>query len=125
MNNKSRPKHLNLFKVRLPISGIASILHRLSGLLLFLATPLMLYILTISFKNNSGFEQAKLYLDSMWVKFIILILIWSAMHHFLAGLRYLVIDMDVGLSKNSANLSALLVSVLALVLSIIIIIGVL
>lgn len=124
MNNKPRPKHLNLFKVRLPIAGIASILHRISGALLFLATPLLLYILTTSFKNNSGFELARQFLDSLFIKLLLILLVWSMVHHFLAGIRYLMIDLDFCLNKKSANMSALLVTVLGLLVSVLIIMGV-
>ena len=102
----------------MPITAIASILHRLSGALIFLATPFLLYILTTSLKSNSGFELARQWLDSLFIKLCLLVLIWSAVHHFLAGIRYLVIDLDIGLSRNSANMSAMLVTVLALVLSV-------
>lgn len=109
----------------MPITAIASILHRLSGALLFLATPWLLYILTISLKNNSGFEQAGQCLDSVFVQLLLVVLVWSAVHHFLAGIRYLVIDLDLGLGKKSANMSALLVTVLGIAISIILIMGVL
>ena len=107
----------------MPITAIASILHRLSGALIFLATPLLLYILTTSLKNNSGFLQARQFFDSTLVQLISILLIWSLVHHFLAGIRYLIIDLDYGLSKRSANLSALIVIALGILISIVLITG--
>ena len=107
----------------MPITAIASILHRMSGALLFLATPFLLYILTASLKNNSGFVQARQCLDSIFIKLLLIVLVWSGVHHFLAGIRYLALDLDLGLSKKAANMSALLVTVLGLVLSVLLIMG--
>ena len=125
MKTKSRPKHLNLIKVRMPITAIASIFHRLSGALLFLATPFLLYILTASLKSNSGFELARQWLDSIFIKLCLVVLIWSAVHHFLAGIRYLVLDLDMGLDRRSANLSAMAVTALGLFIAIMIVMQVL
>ena len=107
----------------MPITAVASILHRFSGILLFLATPYLLYILTTSLKNNSGFEQARQDLDAPFTQLLLIVLIWSVVHHFLAGIRYLVLDLDIGVSKKSANMSALLVTVLGLILSVILVKG--
>ena len=117
MKTRQRPKHLNLIKVRMPITAIASILHRLSGAFIFLATPFLLYIFTSSLKSNSGFTLASRWLDSFFIKLCFLILIWATVHHLLAGIRYLILDLDIDIDRTSANLSAMLVTVLALVLS--------
>lgn len=101
----------------MPITAIASILHRLSGALIFFATPFLLYILTTSIKSNSGFELVSQYLDSILIKLFLLLLIWSTVHHFLAGIRYLILDLDIGLSRKSANMSAMSVTVLGLGIS--------
>lgn len=117
MKTRPRPKHLNLIKVRFPIMAIASILHRLSGAFIFLVTPFLLYLFTNSLKNNSGFVLAGQWLDSFFVKLCFLVLIWAGMHHLLAGIRYLFLDFDIGVDRNGAKLSAMLVTVLGLVLS--------
>lgn len=119
MKTRQRPKHLNLIKVRMPITAIASILHRLSGAFIFLTTPFLLYVFTISLKSNSGFVLVSEWLDSLLIKLVCLILIWAVIHHLLAGIRYLILDLDIGVNRNSANLSAMLVTVLALGLSVI------
>lgn len=62
--------------------------------------------------------MASEWLDSWPVKLIFLILIWGAVHHLLAGIRYLFLDLDIGVDRTSANLSAMAVTVLALLLSV-------
>ncbi len=125
MKIRSRPKHLNLIKVRMPITAIASILHRLSGVFLFLVTPFLLYIFVSSLKSNSGFVLAVEWLDCWLIKLVFLILIWAVMHHLLAGIRYLLLDLDIGLNRSSAKFSATLAIIMALVLSLLIMLWVL
>ena len=125
MKTRKRPKHLNLFKVRLPIAAITSILHRVSGAFMFFLMPYLLYIFISSLKSNSGFAFAAELLDSWLFKVVFMILVWSLIHHLLAGIRYLVMDIDIGLSRNSANISAALVSAMAAVLSVFIMVWIL
>lgn len=125
MKTRSRPKHLNLIKVRMPITAIASILHRISGVFIFLVTPVLLYIFTTSLKNKGGFDLAGQWLDSFFIKLCLLILIWASVHHFLAGIRYLFLDLDIGVDRIGANLSAMLVTALGLLLSVLIMMWVL
>lgn len=120
IKTRQRPKHLNLLKVRMPMTAIASILHRLSGTFLFFITPFLLYIFTTSLKNNSGFALAGEWLDSGFIKLVCVVLIWAVVHHLLAGLRYLMLDLDIGLERSSAIRSAWLVTLLALGLSVLI-----
>ena len=119
IKTRQRPKHLNLIKVRFPITAIASILHRLSGAFIFFITPFLLYIFTASLKSNSGFALAGEWLDYWLIKLACLVLIWASVHHLLAGIRYLFLDLDIGLDRSSANFSAMLVTILALVFSVI------
>jgi len=109
----------------MPITAIASILHRLSGAFIFFTTPFLLYLFIASLKSNSGFALANAWLDSWWVTLLYLILIWAAVHHLLAGIRCLLLDLDIGVDCSSANLSAMLVTGLAVGLSVITIVWVL
>ena len=104
----------------MPITAIASILHRFSGTFIFLLTPFLLYLFTASLKDNSGYALASRWLDSLFIKLCFLILIWAGVHHLLAGIRYLFLDFDVGVGRKGANLSAMLVTVLGLVISLLI-----
>jgi succinate dehydrogenase / fumarate reductase cytochrome b subunit len=121
MNIKSnRPKYLNLFKIHLPITGIASINHRLSGLILFLAIPLSLYLFQLSLSSNAGFNEMLQYLSSLWIKLAIIILLWSFIHHLFAGFRFLLIDQDIGISLAVARKSAWFVVVAAVLVTLLI-----
>ena len=102
----NRPKYLNLLKIRLPITGVASINHRLSGLILFLAIPVSLYLFQLSLSSITGFAEALNYLSSPWVKLALVLLIWSFVHHLFAGFRFLLIDQNIGISLSVARKSA-------------------
>lgn len=91
---------------RLPLAGIVSILHRVSGLLMFLLLPFVLYMLDKSLTSEISFEYFKGYTSHVLVKLAILALVWSYLHHFCAGVRHLLMDLHMGLDKDSARKSA-------------------
>lgn len=88
-----RPKYLNLFTIKLPLPGVVSILHRISGVLLFLFIPFVLYLLQISLASEEGFDAAKRLMSGNVAKLVLLGLWWALLHHFFAGLRFLAMDM--------------------------------
>lgn len=91
---------------RLPLAGIVSILHRAGGLLIFLLLPFILYLLDKSLTSEISFEYFKGYTTHLLVKLAILALAWAYLHHFCAGIRHLLMDIHVGLDKDSARKSA-------------------
>lgn len=91
---------------RLPLAGIVSILHRAGGLLIFLLLPFILYLLDKSLTSEISFEYFKGYTSHFLVKLAILALAWAYLHHFCAGIRHLLMDIHVGLDKDSARKSA-------------------
>jgi len=118
MNIKNnRPKHLNLLKIHLPITGIASINHRLSGLILFLAIPFSLYLFQLSLTSRTGFTEMLLFLSSPWIKLALVVLLWSFLHHLLAGFRFLLIDQNIGISLSAARKTAWFVVFTAVILT--------
>lgn len=117
MNKRNTPVFLSLRQIRLPVTAIASILHRLSGLLLFLALPLFIYALQQSLQGQENFIALTRLLDSFWLKTIIAVLIWGLLHHLFAGIRFLLLDIDVGIQVQQARKTALLVNILALFLA--------
>ncbi|MCW8899463.1 MAG: succinate dehydrogenase, cytochrome b556 subunit [Gammaproteobacteria bacterium] len=116
----NRPKYLNLFKIHLPITGIASINHRLSGLILFLFIPVSLYLFQLSLSGDAGFNQALLFLSSPWIKLGLVLLTWSFIHHLFAGFRFLLIDQNIGVSLSVARKSAWFVVFTAVIATLII-----
>ncbi len=108
------PKFLNLLLIKLPPSGVASIGHRVSGVLMFLCVPGLAWLLGLSLENEQGFERAREYLQSTPVALLSLLFVWSLSHHLLAGIRHLLLDVEIGLEKTQARTSAWLVNLGAL-----------
>ncbi|MDX1812202.1 MAG: succinate dehydrogenase, cytochrome b556 subunit [Gammaproteobacteria bacterium] len=99
---KPRPKHLDLFRIKLPLTGIVSIAHRISGVLLVLSIPFWLYLLDLSLSSEAGYAEAVQWLDGFFVSFLAIIVLWALMHHFFAGIRFLLLDIDIGIEKEQA-----------------------
>ena len=104
-----RPVYLNLLKIRLPLPGIISFAHRITGVLLFLAIPLAVYLLDLSVQSEESFNQARQLLGHPLMVILQIVLLWSLAHHFFAGIRFLLIDADIGVEKSQARLSSWLV----------------
>jgi len=115
--NKSAPKFLNLLKIKLPPGGITSIAHRISGVLMFLCIPLLTWLFGLSLESEQGFLEVRDFLRSVPVILASLILVWSLSHHLLAGLRHLLLDIDIGVQKAQARASAWLVNLGALLMT--------
>ena len=110
----SRPIYLNLFKIRLPVTGILSFAHRITGALLFLSLPFLVWLLDQSLSGESAFQQVMHLLSLTLVKLGMLTLVWCLIHHLYAGIRFLLIDLDIGVSKSASTRSAWLVLALEL-----------
>lgn len=106
---KKRPVNLNLLTIQLPVAGIMSIAHRLSGVMMFCLIPWVLFLLDLSLRGPEGFAQAKVLLHTGWLKLVWVAVVWALAHHFLAGLRYLLLDLDIGLEKPFYRYSAIAV----------------
>ncbi len=120
-----RPKYLNLLKIYLPVTGVASILHRISGVLLFLSIPFIIYALSLSLRSPESFARIYTFFDNMLVRALALILLYSLAHHFFAGIRFLLLDLDVGIELKTARASALIVILAGLTTFALLVIGVL
>jgi len=114
---KVRPKYLNVARIRLPIPGFVSILHRVSGAGLFLLLPVLIWIVDASLASNDGFASVKSAADHPFIKLMVLAVVWALAHHFLAGIRYLLLDVQTGIDLRSARGSAWAVLGLSLVLT--------
>ena len=118
---KTRPKYLSLrallFEIRLPLPGWVSILHRISGALLFFAALWLLWLLDRSLASERGFEAVKRYSGLPLVQISLLVLIWAYCHHFCAGIRFLFLDLDKGVDKGTARVTSIIVIVAGLALT--------
>lgn len=109
---KPRPQFRNIsvpqiLSYRLPLAGKLSILHRVSGALLFLCLPLVILpLFAASVTSQTSFDTVAGYVGHPLVKLVLLVLIWGYLHHFCAGIRYLMLDLHIGIDKDSAKKSA-------------------
>ncbi len=113
-----RPVYLNLFAIRLPLPGIVSILHRVSGILLFVVgIPLVLAGVQASLASAESYATWKALFSDWWTKLVLLALAWAYVYHLLAGIRHLVLDMHIGLDLPVARQSSAVVIVVSLLVT--------
>ncbi|OGI41782.1 MAG: succinate dehydrogenase, cytochrome b556 subunit [Candidatus Muproteobacteria bacterium RBG_16_64_11] len=105
-NNKHRPVYLNLFAIHLPITGLVSVLHRVTGVLAMLLVPAALALLQRSLEGESGYAQARALIGSPAGRLAAVVTIWLMAQHFFSGLRHLLLDLDVGVTLAWARRSA-------------------
>lgn len=120
----NRPVYLNLIKIRLPLTGIVSFAHRISGVLLFLFIPFSVYLLDLSVQSAESFAAVKQLLDQPLMLALQLLIIWSIAHHFFAGIRFLLIDAEIGVEKSQARIGSWLVFLAEAIAILLILIGV-
>lgn len=117
---KQRPKFLTLTEIRLPLAGIASILHRASGAGMFLMLPLLIWLLQLSLGTTpESAASFKAVADNFFVRLLLLGLIWAFLHHFCMGIRLLLIDLHIGVEKQQSRTSAQAVFAVSLALTLI------
>ena len=106
------------FAIRLPLPGFVSILHRVSGALLFLiGIPLVLWLTQRALASPQGWEEMRATLSHPFAKLVLVVLAWAYLHHFIAGIRHLVMDLHIGMDLQSARRTSAITLVLALILT--------
>lgn len=116
---KTRPKFLDLTRIRQPVPAWVSILHRISGFGLFLFLPLLLWLLDNSLHSRSSFERFQAVISAPLMKLVLLGLLWALLHHLFAGLRHIAMDLDWGMSLPAGRASAKLVLIASLTLTVV------
>jgi len=120
IKNKKRPKNLDLTTIRLPLPGILSIIHRVSGAGIFLLLPVLLWLFQASLGSPETFAVFKGVAAHPLVKLVFFGLIWLYLHHFCAGIRYLLLDLHKGIDLESARLSSKIVFAVSIALTLVI-----
>lgn len=110
-----RPKNLNLWTIRFPLTAIASILHRISGFVLFFLIPGALWVLHFSLTSH-GYEMMTMWFNQGWFKLLCWALLVPFCYHLVAGLRHLLSDMHVGNTRHGGKIAAMLVFVFTAIL---------
>ena len=112
---RPRPKYYDLNLAHLPPPGLVSIIHRASGAFLFFPIlPALLYVLHVTLGSPEGYERWHEFFARPAVKVILLGAAWLYAHHFFAGIRYLFLDLHLGVGKEASKTSAIAVLVLGL-----------
>jgi succinate dehydrogenase / fumarate reductase cytochrome b subunit len=130
-NTKERPVYRNIHVTQivgysLPPAGMVSILHRVSGALMFLLLPFVVWLFDVSLGSEISYERfsnafvAGIGFVPAWlIKLVVLGLIWSYLHHFIAGLRHLWMDATHSVGRQSSRISALVTLGSSLVLTLV------
>jgi succinate dehydrogenase / fumarate reductase cytochrome b subunit len=111
---------LQIIRYRLPAAGVVSILHRVSGAMMFLLLPFILYLFDLSITSEISFDYLKGFTSHWFVKLLILAVSWGYLHHFCGGIRHLIMDAHIGLSKEEARKSAHMVFLVSVPLTLLV-----
>ncbi|OGV36615.1 MAG: succinate dehydrogenase, cytochrome b556 subunit [Legionellales bacterium RIFCSPHIGHO2_12_FULL_35_11] len=113
--NQKRPVNLDLASFKFPSTAVASILHRVSGVVIFLLLPFILYILNLSLYSRSSFDELQALLATQHGKFGIWMFASALTYHVIAGIRHILLDLGIGEDIAKAKRSALAVIVVAFI----------
>ena len=114
---RKRPKFLALHQIRLPLPGIVSILHRVSGAGLFLMLPLLLWLFDRRLGSPVAYDAYRDVVSNPLVKIVLFGLRWAYLNHFCAGIRFLLLDVHVGVDLEPARRSSMVVLIVSIVLT--------
>ena len=114
--NQKRPKFLNLLRIHLPVTGMNSFAHRVSGALLFLAVPLFIYSFNLSIRDAASFERLLSLLTTPIFKLILTMLAWAIGHHLLAGIRFLLTELDITTALKSARIASWFINIAGVII---------
>ncbi|MBL6744406.1 MAG: succinate dehydrogenase, cytochrome b556 subunit [Pseudomonadales bacterium] len=102
----TRPVNLDITTFKFPLPAITSILHRVSGVALFIATAILLYLLQLSLSSEQGFSEAVAIMDGTLMKIVLWAITTGLFYHLIAGVKHLLMDLGWGETKQGAHLSA-------------------
>ena len=112
-----RPKYLDLLKIRLPLPALVSVLHRISGTALFVFAWALLYLLQENLRSPESHVYFQALIGHWLVKLFLIGMLWSFLHHFFAGLRYLLLDIHVADDLGATRAMSWAVLIASLVLT--------
>ncbi len=118
---RTRPKFLNLMEIKQPLPAVISVLHRISGALLFFpGIPLLLCSLEMTLNSPQGYVQFQSLLASPLSKSALILLLWFFLHHLCAGIRFLALDLHYGGALEQARLTSKVVLAAGIILTLLI-----
>ena len=117
MISKPRPKYLNLFAIRLPIPGIVSILHRISGFLMVALLGALIFVLDHLITSPDSYSRISYFFENLYVKLLLIVPIWALSHHLLAGIRFLLLDFHFFIDLKSTRIFSALILFISVVVT--------
>ena len=117
MISKPRPKYLNLFAIRLPIPGIVSILHRISGFLMVALLGALIFVLDHLITSPDSYSRISFFFENLYVKLLLIVPIWALSHHLLAGVRFLLLDFHFFIDLKSTRIFSALILFISVVVT--------
>lgn len=112
----NRPKNLDLSTMRFPLPAITSILHRISGVFIFVGVAILLWVLAESLGSEQGFGKVQQWFALMPVKLVMWAIVAGLIYHLIAGIKHLLMDVGVGETLEGGQMSANVVVVVSAVL---------
>ncbi|MEX0618364.1 MAG: succinate dehydrogenase, cytochrome b556 subunit [Pseudohongiellaceae bacterium] len=109
----TRPVNIAFTTFRLPLPAITSFLHRVSGAFIFIGVAVLLYLLGLSLESPAGYRDAGGWINSLWGKLIVWMVLAGLIYHLVAGIRHLLMDMAIGDGLEGGLLGAQLVFVVS------------
>lgn len=119
-SHSSRPVFLNLLQIKFPPTALASIMHRLAGVLLVFSLPPLIYLFSLFSEDQQSFSQAIEIIQKPYVSIYLYALLWALSHHFAAGIRYFLVDLDYLINKRSARISAYVVMIFGILVPVLV-----
>jgi len=108
----NRPVNLDITTIKFPLAAIASILHRISGIGLFIGVGILLYFLQMSLASEAEFKRLLGLFDNSLVKILLWLILAAVFYHLIAGIKHLLLDLGIGESKQGAKSGATITLVL-------------
>lgn len=104
--NDNRPTNLDLGSFKYPLPAITSLLHRISGAVIFVGVALLLYMLDLSLQSAAGFERVQELLDHTLAKLIVWVVLAGLLYHLIAGLKHLLMDLGIGETMKGGTIAS-------------------
>lgn len=120
MANDKRPVNLDLASIRFPVMAITSILHRISGVGLFILMPYMLYLLGNSLKNAGTYQDVLQHMQTPFARVALLLFALGMVYHLVAGIRHMIMDLGFGESLEAGQRSAYLLLAVSAVIALLV-----
>jgi len=123
LQRNTRPVYLNLLSIRFPPTAIASILHRVAGVLLIVSLPFLIYMFDLSLRDTQSFNAALQLSQYPLITLYLYLLLWAISRHFVAGIRYFLVDLELISGKCATGLSASIVVAAGLMIPMLVYLG--